>query len=190
MNATPFPFDTLGPIHGFRMWAVAGEILTGITRPTEWPALEPCAAECHAAKRRRRNGPPPHGLCGCGLYAARDNDLLRGAPWMYRSLLAEELPTGAIVVGPVRLWGRVYEHERGWRAEYGYPIALYETWSDDRPPLEIERLLRRYAIPTLPVPHDLFMPRRRPCRPNALLRLLRIEKQDSPTARASSPVGR
>jgi hypothetical protein len=42
VNATPFPFDTLGPVHGFRMWSVAGEILTGITRPTEWPALKPC----------------------------------------------------------------------------------------------------------------------------------------------------
>jgi len=58
------------------------------------------------------------------------------------------------VLGEVRLWGRVFEHQLGWRAEWAYPVGLFRTWErslDDR----MERLLERYGIEPLEVPETL-----------------------------------
>jgi hypothetical protein len=53
----------------------------------------------------------PHVTCSCGLHATHEVEILR------------RTRTPA-VLGRVALWGRVIEHEQGYRGEFGYPQRL------------------------------------------------------------------
>jgi hypothetical protein len=56
----------------------------------------------------------PYFSCTCGVYAARTIDHLLQCGY------------GKFGVhGEAYLWGRVVEHERGWRAEFAYPKSLF-----------------------------------------------------------------
>ncbi len=102
------------PIMAWRAWTLSGRReglrlrllpIAGGRRP--WPPLRPALATC---KRLRRHRAP--GLaCSCGLHATRTPDLLRRT-------------RDPAVIGSVALWGRVIEHELGYRAEFAYPQRL------------------------------------------------------------------
>ncbi len=112
------------PIVGWRVWNLSDE-------PGEGPMLHPVGpgvdvwrprvalhARCGARPLLRLLGwshRAPDPRCTCGIYAAR-------------SLLEIDRPRPAWppppVVGTVSLWGRVVEHERGWRAASAYPARL------------------------------------------------------------------
>lgn len=79
--------------------------IAGDTHP--WPPLEPACGSC----RRRRFHQVPGLDCTCGLYAVREAHLLRRT-------------RDPAAVGTVALWGRVVEHELGYRAEFAYPQRL------------------------------------------------------------------
>jgi len=70
----------------------------------------------------------------CGLYA------LKGAP-----------PTPATISGEVALWGRIWEHQNGYRAQYAYPIRLVvrvETPLETRLSVLLAvRLAEAYGVP-------------------------------------------
>jgi hypothetical protein len=99
------------PVEGWRAWRLAldrrGASLVPIGRGRPWPKLEAAAAECW----RRRHHHAPETTCSCGLYAASDAELLRGA-------------RSPGVVGRIALWGRVVQHSLGWRGEFAYPQRL------------------------------------------------------------------
>ena len=71
-----------------------------------WPARAPASATC-----ARHTHVSPGFDCTCGLHATRTPDLLRRA-------------RDPSVVGTVALWGRIVEHDRGYRAAYAYPQRL------------------------------------------------------------------
>lgn len=55
--------------------------------------------------------------------------------------------------GPVSLWGRVIEHEHGWRGQYAYPYALTIESTDER----VARVIRdTYAVDVEWAGGDLF----------------------------------
>lgn len=101
-------------VEGWRAWALAGSkdlveirlLPIGLSgRP--WPPREPARAMCS----RRRHDRVPDPECTCGLHAASSLNTLRHA-------------RDPAVVGRVALWGRVLEHDRGFRGELGYPQRL------------------------------------------------------------------
>jgi hypothetical protein len=100
------------PIIAWRVWTLrahrhglAIRPIAGTRRP--WPALQPARAVC--GRGRRHDVPGVH--CTCGLYATTSPDLLLHA-------------RDPAVAGTVALWGRVVEHEHGYRAEFAYPQRL------------------------------------------------------------------
>jgi len=103
------------PILGWRAWTLTGsprgEGLTllpiGRTRPA-WRPREAAEATC---PRRRAHAGVPGADCRCGLHAMQSAEPLRRA-------------RSPAVLGRVALWGRVIEHERGYRARFGYPQRL------------------------------------------------------------------
>ena len=98
----------------WRAWALTGRPdgtelrlrpVAGRSRP--WPAGRPAQAVCRFVRLHRA----PHPSCTCGLHGTFGLDLLRRT----------RTPT---VLGRVALWGKVIEHEHGYRAEFGYPQRL------------------------------------------------------------------
>jgi hypothetical protein len=72
-----------------------------------WRPRDPVRAVC--ARRRSHVAPDP--TCTCGVHASKSVAGLRRAH-------------GPVVLGTVALWGRVIEHELGYRASFGYPQRL------------------------------------------------------------------
>jgi len=100
-------------LSAWRAWGLAGSrdgsevhLLPVAGRPRPWPAAEPARATCRRHHRR-----VPDLACRCGLHAMRLADPLRRT-------------RDPAVVGTVALWGRIVEHEFGFRAELGYPQRL------------------------------------------------------------------
>ncbi len=105
---------TTEPIVAWRAWALTGhrdgtELLlrpvAGRSRP--WRPMEPAEAAC---KHARLHG-APNVDCSCGLHGSHDVEILRRT----------RCPA---VLGRVAFWGRVIEHELGYRAQFGYPQRL------------------------------------------------------------------
>jgi hypothetical protein len=72
-----------------------------------WPPRDRVRAVC--ARRRSHVAPDP--ACTCGVHASK---------W----IAALQRARGPVVLGTVALWGRVIEHELGYRASFGYPQRL------------------------------------------------------------------
>lgn len=113
-QATRHPSVVAEALTGWRTWRLRGSrdgsrvrLLPVVGDQRPWPPLRPARAAC----RRRRHGRIPGATCSCGLYATHGPDLLRRT-------------RDPAVVGTVALWGRVLEHEHGYRAEWGYPQRL------------------------------------------------------------------
>lgn len=101
-------------------------------------------------------------VASCGLYGYK-------TPLMaWRALgTSDDWDESRIVFGEVKLWGRVLEHERGFRAEYAYPGALaalspvaeeladvygvpvtaLQGWTHDSTALTVSRALGSYILP-------------------------------------------
>jgi hypothetical protein len=104
----------LEPVVAMRAWwlgwrpnAAAPVLLPVVAGGGPWPALRPARAVC----RRRRRHEVPGIECLCGLHATTDEARLRRT-------------RSPGVVGTVAMWGRIVQHERGYRAEMGYPQRL------------------------------------------------------------------
>jgi hypothetical protein len=84
--------------------------------------------------------------CDCGIYGSRDLETLR----QHGLCLAPE----ALVVGTVRLWGKVIAEDFGHRSEYAYPSRLLlvpELVLDEEVPTALEHLAA-YGVPTGTIP--------------------------------------
>lgn len=135
MNIIP---DYIEPITAYRAWQVndKGE-LKAMAWGRTWPAKEIARALCHAEEsglaRFAQSAPKkmdvgravragmivdheaPHEGCDCGLYAHKD------ANGSY-IVSAKKSPDRAW--GEVYLWGRLLEHENGYKAQFAYPKSL------------------------------------------------------------------
>lgn len=99
-----------------------------------WPPRQRMTAVC--LERGSAHEAPvvheaPYSRTGCGIYARKDGNRLG------------EVGCDA-VIGEVWLWGRVIEHERGYRAEYAYPKRLWLLSSSQAVVRELELA---YGVP-------------------------------------------
>jgi hypothetical protein len=101
-------------VHVWRTWALYDDpgSRTPTLRPITgdrriWTPRRPARARCTIHRRHRAPDPG----CRCGLYAVKDPNLLRYA-------------RDPAVLGTVALWGRIMEHELGFRGEFAYPQRL------------------------------------------------------------------
>ena len=130
----------VGPVWAFRCWRVEWQddrpVLGSLFHSTVWPADGPLRATCEqragalAAWIRRRfsrkpaSHPAPAWGCECGIYAMSrledEEDLTLSPHFCQRGPLDRVLR----VAGVAQLWGRVVQHDRGYRAEYARPLRL------------------------------------------------------------------
>jgi hypothetical protein len=121
--------DSIEPVVGWRCWRVVdtreGFVLSSASRGIAWPPGLALEAACP-----RGDHDPPSERCSCGIYAAREPELvLSYFPPVVRSAVTIVSPAilgydSVMAVGTVSLWGDVVESERGWRAQYAYPREL------------------------------------------------------------------
>ena len=124
MEELPRAEDT-EPIDGWRLWRLGlgadhrpALLPAGSGGTDAWVPRREARARCGVpallrGTRRPHDAPDPS--CVCGIHASRAlGDAPRAAP---------AYPTPP-VAGTVALWGRVIEHERGWRAAFAYPSRL------------------------------------------------------------------
>jgi hypothetical protein len=122
-EATPV---VVGPVTGWRLWVVqpqstkaAPHRLRLAARMSDrvWPVRRPMRARhgdwCWSPELLE--DPWAMENCRCGLYAMNCVRGLAEMPDLQQRVL------WYLVVGAVALWGVVYRHERGYRAQYGYP---------------------------------------------------------------------
>lgn len=147
--------DLPEPIRAYRAWKWNGERLTGWGEP--WPTDGPLHAVCapsggsHYAWGALMYAERPvlcvetpsptgdgHKGYGCGIYAystveqmAKCAGFGEGTVW-----------------GEVELGGKVYEHDHGWRAEYGQVVALYATPGS----ASVRHAAVAYGVPVKPLP--------------------------------------
>ncbi len=125
--------DFSEPIIGWRCWAIRYDkdddlkpYLSSIWRRVPWPRYEPMVAHCMQVDTTLMHWMAqwklpklccvhsPTERCKCGVYAVSDPADVDVEPSRKVSLL----------VGRVALWGKVIRHERGYRAQYGYPVSI------------------------------------------------------------------
>jgi hypothetical protein len=112
------PLRVVQYAEGWRVWCVqetpSGLRLASVIHEEMWPCdgdvLAECGAEGHVA---------PDVDCVCGVHAAREP----AAIWSYLRG-RDDARTVARVIGRVALWGRVVEHEHGWRGERAFALSL------------------------------------------------------------------
>jgi len=111
------------PIVGWRAWNLSATDGDPLLEPAgsgtgAWQPRQALAARCRAPALLTGvvgRHDAPDARCTCGIYAARSLDTFE------RNRPAWPPPT---VIGTIALWGRIVEHERGWRARYAYPSRL------------------------------------------------------------------
>lgn len=147
LDARPAPGRAIvsEAIDGYRTWTVAGSregseaVLLPIAGTGKaWPRRAPAHAECG----RRRHHRVPGSDCTCGIHATRAIGHLRRT-------------RDPAVLGTVALWGRVLEHEHGYRAEFGYPqrlalvclLCFWQWGARSNPPYVVVRHRRGRMIP-------------------------------------------
>jgi hypothetical protein len=88
-----------------------------------------CGLEDHSEQQA------PHLPCTCGIYAYKEKPRVLGEirktygrplpPVLHHRV--PPVPGLRLVYGEINLWGKVIEHEDGYRAQFGYPKRLWCT---------------------------------------------------------------
>lgn len=156
--------DYAEALRGWRVWLVteteAGFRLRSVVFPIVWHARRRLEADCLCPRRRSLGAPwrnhddhepvPTRGECG--IYAT--DRIERAAVYADYAPVPGTLP-GVLVAGLVGLWGRVVVAERGWRAQFAYPLHLTTVWSPRaacaRPEVVLDDL-SRYRVPLEALP--------------------------------------
>jgi hypothetical protein len=126
------PFDRLDGTRTYRLCAIG---TLGV--PKVWQPLRATEAVCSKYASEHESPWPD---CECGIWALRRSEDARRRMVVYMQTQGE--PAGW-AHGRVSLWGRVIEHEHGWRAQHVYPYAITIESPDER----IARVIRdEYAI--------------------------------------------
>lgn len=116
------------PLLGWRAWTVvetaAGPELRSLVYAHVWPAGEPMRQVCEPGGCLAARWPNQPHACGIHAFKEREDAELYPRTWeARRSGGARSVDVYAI--GRVSLWGRVVEHERGYRAALAYPFDLF-----------------------------------------------------------------
>lgn len=120
------------PIVGWRQWNfMYPHFLANLGNDTIYVPREKIEARCEPEDHSEQQA--PHLTCTCGIYAYKEKPRLLGE---IRITYGRPLPTRPLapplsglrlVYGEINLWGKVIEHEDGYRAQFGYPKRLWCT---------------------------------------------------------------
>jgi len=100
--------------------------LANLRQDTIYVPREKTEARCEQEDHSEQQA--PHLTCTCGIYAYKEKPRLLGDIRItYGRPLAPPVSGLRLVYGEINLWGKVIEHEDGYRAQFGYPKRLWCT---------------------------------------------------------------
>jgi hypothetical protein len=141
-DRVPVPEADRGAITAWRCWFVLPEenLLRPIfKRGLAWKPREALEAVCPDELHE-----VPADRCKCGVWAASEPENLHEVKWTFSPPKGIDPLPGVLVVGQISMWGRLIEHERGWRSSHAYPKHLY-VFADD--PALAAALRDTYLVP-------------------------------------------
>jgi hypothetical protein len=114
------PDTYVEPFTAYRAWNWDSEGITSLNSARWTPRVpfEATTAQCG------QNHPVPDANCRCGMYAGINMEHLISIGYIERG-----------IHGEVSLWGRLYRHTLGWRAQFAYP--------------------KFFIVPANMIPHDM-----------------------------------
>jgi hypothetical protein len=161
-------------LRAYRCWRVEWQdgqpVLGSLFHSTIWPADRPLRATCEkrsgwlsswvrrCLSRSVETHPAPAWGCECGIYAMarlEDDEDLKISPHVFQRGPLDRVMR---VAGVAQLWGRVVQHDRGYRAEYARVLKLLTVPSLVRVRDSegvLEAIARRYRIPLVTCAEDL-----------------------------------
>lgn len=116
------------PLLGWRAWTVAeaatGPELRSLVYAHAWPPGGPMRQVCEPGGCLAARWPnQPH---TCGIHAFKERSDAEAYPRTWEARRSGGARSGSVyAIGRVSLWGRVIEHERGYRAALAYPFDLF-----------------------------------------------------------------
>ena len=115
------------PIVGWRQWNfMYPHFLANLRKDTIYVPREKIEARCEQEDHSEQQA--PHLTCTCGIYAYKEKPRLLGEIRItYGRPMAPPVSGLRLVYGEINLWGKVIEHEDGYRAQFGYPKRLWCT---------------------------------------------------------------
>lgn len=140
------------PVVGWRHWGILGRAICSCIQHDLWVPNQRFETVCRWNPYESRMDPDGdtgwsdariHGKVKnpghhCGVHAWKDGDRGEVEPSMHSH--------ETFVVGKVSLWGRVYEHQRGYRGEFAYP-AEFHIHPETSP--RVRGILAQYGVPII-----------------------------------------
>jgi hypothetical protein len=132
--------DYISPIVGYRVWTLSTMGLKSLCGE-QWHPAQSLKARCRASAVVGRAEvvhdahDVPQANCTCGIYAVKTLDHFRSAGYERFG-----------ICGEVFLWGKVVEHELGYRAQFAYPKNLF--LSSDSLPFTLAEIQSRLKMLT------------------------------------------
>lgn len=120
LNSWLLPQNSSGYVVGVRGWYFYSERLQSLCHDSLWPIGLPFECEVPLL-----NG---YGATYADIKENRNGYDRRVGIFAFKTL-EQTLDSGFLqhFVGKVALWGEVAEHEKGYRAQYAYPLTLIEA---------------------------------------------------------------
>jgi hypothetical protein len=133
---------------GWRAWVlhegIDGPELRSVVYQHLWRARQPLSVACEPGGCLAARWPSqPH---SCGIHAFKERAEAERFPETWESRRADGAGVSTYLIGQVSLWGRVIEHERGYRGQFAYPFAL---WLPSGLRRHAAALVRRYGVEAL-----------------------------------------
>ncbi len=122
------------PVVAWRAWSMIKPNFL-CSPGTVWMPRQPLEACCSAEHRGSWQDSPRHLVspdahCTCGIYSVKTEQELSN----YFSIGL--MKTGPPVVGRLKIWGKIVEHDAGYRSQFAYPAQLHvlaEEWKPFAP---------------------------------------------------------
>ncbi len=138
--------DILEPVVGYRTWAFSAEgLLLSHHYNWAWPAKQKLTGYCHCgmiSRSSEKRCPVENHNCGIHVGLTENEMMISQAPFVW---------------GRVACWGKVIEHEKGYRGEFAYPLNLnvvnfsshpeISAFSEDSLKIAIKLLSMNYGVP-------------------------------------------
>lgn len=150
--------DYVNPLVGYRNWAYSNGFLSSpIATNVIWEPNKRMECGCRNSSREWHKSPSSD--CSCGLYAVKELDSNLTIPFL--------LNLSRHIFGEVYLWGKIIEHDLGYRAQYAYPKRLFlNEYQSPENLLDYNVTLGSLKIYTIPMLvdniNDMFMNYYRP----------------------------